>query len=101
MNEVIIEQRKIMKASCYRWTKYRYKDEKMAKCPWGYTEINPMCQNCIWFSVGKVAAEKRALVFDRKIEVRQIPQILGEWSELSKVSEAAPMDIETSREEMK
>lgn len=100
MQPKIIEQRKIMKVSCYKWEKYRLKDAELAKCPWGYIEINPMCQNCIWFTVGKVSAEKRALVFDREIASEDIPQLVTDWKALEAVSKAAPVDPETKREEV-
>lgn len=100
MKDKLIEQRKLLKVGCYKWHKFKDKDVEQAKCPWGYVEIQPVCQNCIWFSIQKVSADKQVVVFDREIDLVEANRLVIQWEQEARVEKAAPVDPLTMREEI-
>lgn len=51
MKDLIIFQQKAIWLSCYK--AYKHKGESRGECPWNYTEVNSLCQNCRWLTINK------------------------------------------------
>lgn len=65
MNDVVVEQTKVVALSCYKAVKFKGTPD--AACPFGFEEIRDTCRNCHWLSSSRVVVLGRQLAHDEKI----------------------------------
>ncbi len=97
IKEKLIEQRKVLKVSCYKYTKFIHSERPdLAECDFGFEDINPLCKNCIWFSVKKVPHDGKPLVADREVDDEEIEKLIPLYGDMNKVmnSKKASVEIE-------
>ena len=94
IKEKIIEQRKVLKVSCYKYHKYIYSDTpELAECDFGFEDINHLCKNCIWFSVKKVPHEGKPLVSDREIDGAEIEKLIPLYDSMNRLMNSRKVPV--------
>ncbi len=86
MQDVVIEQSKIIKLTCYKAAKF--KGTPQAACPFGFKEIQPDCNSCQWLETKVcVSGGGRRLVVDRLIGTIPLdsPQRITDADVVSKI----------------
>lgn len=93
MREKFIEQKKVLRISCYKEHKYqapknapldvqvRYRQRQ--KCDFGFEEITMLCQQCKWFDIKDIAdaASGQPLITDKVIDKADILTKANEYKE--------------------
>jgi len=93
MKKKFFEQKKVVEASCYKHSKYIFSDSPdLAVCPWGYTEIQPNCNHCTWFTVKKVAIKKRPVTTEQEIALDDIASIAEQYMISDRANNAIPIE---------
>ena len=89
-----IEQKRVLKISCWREEKF-LNDSILSACRFGFTEIQPQCQECRWFKISKVQdARGGALITDRELSPEELTQTREQYLLQNQSKEAIPIGEE-------
>lgn len=95
MKDKYVEQRKVLCLECYKFKKHlKSGQSSLGKCDFGFTEIGPLCKNCVWFTIKKVNYGGGALITDREIDPGSIPQLARFYKTQEKINGAVPIKAE-------
>lgn len=91
----LLEQRKVIMISCYREEKFAITPDVPPEmhevfrqkqiCRFGFTEMQPVCQECKWFKISKVSdGSKVPMMTDREITADEVENLRVEYAVLNR-----------------